>query len=780
MKLLWAGVILFTCGWLLATELFCPAQPAAAAVCAAAAMMCMGLGAGRRSTPEDPAQRGSGRFISFAYVAGGVLASQWLFHLLYWRIAPFSQITAGSQALAGLLSALGAQASDAGETVSIQFLTAVVNLRPSLGRLGVYPLGLVLAGGGALLVIRSRRRSAPRIGGLVVILAIYGLVRAALLALLAGDFAAPWVFWNPPMMLLSILPLAPLLGWLLKEQAPPGDGADLPPMRPRRRWLGAGLAGVSAAAIVFACGFEPAGTRKAGRVLFNDLHSGPWEITSGEFGEQSYGETAIYNYVCLRQWLSQFYDVKVNAKERISDELLRDVDVLVLKTPTQEFLKSERDAVLRFVGNGGGLWLVGDHTNLFGMSTFINPIAADYGLRFRYDDTFDLTTGRPSLFEPPWLNRHPALGPMSQMEFQTTCTLAASPAVRPVIVGNMLGSEMVDYGHVNFFGNIQADAEDEFGAYVQMASVPAAPGRVLAFCDSTVFSNFSMFMPGISELAIGSVEYLNRRETGRTALKVLGVAGLLGCAAAGWLSRCWRRGSGWTLWTAGLCAGVCVGGLSASALNTRGYPQPEIRNTDRRVLVDQSICSFRLPTSLDYEVADPERCFDSFYLNLSRLGFYPRLTAALGAETPPASLRIFIQPTRMPDPAQLSELRRYVESGGRVLVMESSIYVSPATRKLLEALDLQVKDSDGGVVVEGGRRVEIPADRTPRTPSTVAVYEKALGSGKVMSIIGAEWFSRKYIGQVYGMPDPLEREFHNLQYYLIHRFQDTDNAARQQ
>ena len=49
--------------------------------------------------------------------------------------------------------------------------------------------------------------------------------------------------------------------------------------------------------------------------------------------------------------------------DKIDDETLAKCDVLVIKTPTQRYSPAEVDAVVRFVERGGGLLLIGDHTN---------------------------------------------------------------------------------------------------------------------------------------------------------------------------------------------------------------------------------------------------------------------------------------------------------------------------------------------------------------------------------------------------------------------------------
>ncbi|MCK4658788.1 MAG: hypothetical protein KAV82_04630 [Phycisphaerae bacterium] len=778
--LLWLSVVLATGAWLFTVELFCPSRPYAAVPLGVLAVLCVVVGVFRLAGACREA-KGRGRLmVALVITLLTVAVTQWLFNVCYWRIVPYYQVSLGVEPLSWLLRLLGVQAVPDGDTISIQFLSSVMHIRPSFERWGLYPLGLMYAGCVALVAVLGRRRRLLMCVWLALLLVVYAGLRLVLLCLLSSGFEAPSFFWNPSITLLSLVPLGFLLSFAIPSltvaPAPAGWGLG----QPGRFGGGAVLVVVCAAAVVFSLNYELAGERKGGRILLNDLHSGFWEVSSGVFNEESYGELAIYNYVCLREWLGQFYDVRVNTDARITDDMLRDVDVLVLKTPVEAFWESEREAVLRFVEKGGGLWLHGDHTNLFGMSTYLNPLAVPFGFRFRFDDTFDLTTGRPSQYSAPCLAKHPVVAQIKDMTFQTTCTIEAPLLARPALTGYMLGSEFVDYGHTNFFGNIQVDPEDEFGAFLQAAAVSHKRGRVLAFSDSTIFSNFTMFLPGVPELALGSVDYLNRKEGRRGILVVVGVVGLLLGLLGGWLLAPWRHRLGFTALTGGLVIGVVVGGLTVNVLVAKAYPPLELRDVSRRAIMDTSICSFRLPSSLDYVVPDAERCFDAFYLNISRAGLQPWMGDGLGSDVPAGTVRVFLLPTHRPEPADLVELRSFVESGGRVMVLESSVFASKATRMLLESFDMRVTSEPGAagtMGITGAERLTIPAERIPRTPGTIKVYAKRIGAGKVMCVIGAESLSRKLMGQVYKNPNILEREWYRLQCHLFHRLLDRTKDA---
>lgn len=772
MILVWIGIILSAGVWLFGEEVFCPARPNWAACCAilSAVFITVGVAVSHFRSAQRP--RASRMLAGLIVVLVTVAAAQWLFNVLYWRVIPYYQPVIAPGFLAALLRTLGLQAASDGDLVLVQSFSHVVSIRPSLQRLGFYPIGLIYVASLSLICLARQRRRLLYCLFVAVALAICACTRFLLLCMLSIDYESAAMFWNPATTLAVCLPMAFVLAWIVPGVSPAIAVSRLDRKAISRFGRGGLLAAVSTAAVTFSAGYEMSGDRKEGRILFDDLKSGPWEMAAGTFDETSYGEQAIYNFICLRDWLDQLYDVRVSTDALITDDLLRDVDVFVLKTPVHPYLESEREALLRFVERGGGLWLHGDHDNLFGMTTYLNPIAAPFGIHFRLDDTFDLTTGRPSVYSPPRLSRHPTVADVGSVEFETTCSIEAPLLARPAIIGNMLGCEYVDYGHVNFFGNMAADQEDDFGLFLQAAAVSYGKGRVLAFSDSTLFSNFSMFLPDVAELATGSVEYLNRREGARWLLGVLGGIGLLVAVAALIVAAPWTWPASWMALAVGALVGTSAGGLLATSLNTSQYAILTSDSTKSRIVVDDAMCSYRLPSSLSYIVQDAGRCLDAFYLNLVRVKLYPVIGDAFSEEFSGCPMRIFLQPTRRTSAKNLEELRRFVQGGGRVFVLESANWVSPATVALLDSLDVRVipaDDTGGGIRVDGADRVEIPAEKRPRTPSGVAVFEKSLGSGKVMFVVGTEWFSRKFMGQVYKDPDPLEREWYRLQHYLFHR-----------
>ena len=125
-------------------------------------------------------------------------------------------------------------------------------------------------------------------------------------------------------------------------------------------------------------------------------------------------------------------------------------DILIIKCPTKPFSQEEINAIVKFVHEGGGLWLIGDHTNVFGMNTYLNSISRKFGINFNYDSTNDLNTGFLSTYTTPKVLKHPILKGISSFDFMTSCSLKAPLLVEDVMIGYSLGAFPGDYSDKDF------------------------------------------------------------------------------------------------------------------------------------------------------------------------------------------------------------------------------------------------------------------------------------------------------------------------------------------
>ena len=545
--------------------------------------------------------------------------------------------------------------------------------------------------------------------GLMICLAVGGVylvLRQVLLAGLILSTGDPSLAWRAGVVALSFLPLALLLGALLPARRPdePVREASAPtlwserPGFPRAAFASLGTL-VLWGAIVDIGPEVPS----AGRVLIDEHHS-DWERTDEPMGTSDYSPGSTYNYSSMLSYLDAFYDVKRN-EAMLDDDVLRAVDVLVIKTPTEAYSEEEIEAVERFVRRGGGLFLVGDHTNVFGTSLHLNHLAECFGIRFEYDATYDLATGGLSLYHRPRVLAHPAVAQLPPFLFATSCSLRGPAWARSIQTGGGLMALPLDYSKQGFF----ADKDQgwlffPFGLFDQCLSVGHGRGRVVAFSDSTVWSNFFMFVPGKPELALGLIEWLNHnpRFPGLRLFLFLGALGLLGVGALGGN----RRDSGGVL--PHLILPILLTSGAALPLLTSWEKERHPLPTARRDLADVAFlgkdCDFFLPS--EALIPDGSPSYLTFFNCVQRVGLTPRYARTFD-DLEGADLVVVLRREKPFDADELDRLESWIRSGGRVLVLSDESDAQAVSSLLARAgLAWQPRDVPRSALAEGEEEAE--------------------------------------------------------------------------
>ena len=168
-----------------------------------------------------------------------------------------------------------------------------------------------------------------------------------------------------------------------------------------------------------------------------------WFVEPEPFPDEDSG----YNYARIYRYLGQYYEMsRLLENDKIDDETLAKCDVLIIKIPTERYSPEEAAAVTRFVEQGGGLLLIGDHTNYDRSSTAMNDIIRPMGFIFRDDLLFSFgDSPYEQLYVPPAVP-HPAVQHVPPMDFAVSCSIDPGHSRgRPVIANTGLWSMGPDY-----------------------------------------------------------------------------------------------------------------------------------------------------------------------------------------------------------------------------------------------------------------------------------------------------------------------------------------------
>jgi len=684
----------------------------------------------------------------------------------------------------GITRLLGITASLDGTTIAIHSMRRVHNLGATWELLLDPVTWCFLLGGIALLTMLAAGQGQvsrfKRAAGLTIPVLLWLPVRSGLLIALFAhralrtDYEAPLMlmsqFWSPWLHLV-LLAGPVLLAMRFVRPGPQADPVTAPDAKPSRRIVPAALACAGTLLIVLAMLWDPSGPRKQGRILVDEQHT-TWEPTGRSYDPNWYGQESGYNYACIYDYCSRFYEMG-RLTTLIDANALKDCSILIVKVPTVRYSPEEIDCIERFVRNGGSLLCIGEHTNVFQTGVHLNDIVARFGFRFRYDCVFDIDGVFRQLYEPS-LTPHPIIQNMPPLDFAVSCSIDPGlSAGRAAIRTSGARDLPADYHASNFYPQVEDRADARYGAFIQLWTTRDGAGRVAAFGDSTVFSNFSTFEPGKAELMLGLLEWLNHRNSPIDPRPLLFVLGLALAAVALASSRKWPRPR--LMLLGGAVLGWSLAVVSVRAIHQATYPLPKPVQPFTRVVIDRTVCDALLSRS-GFIAGEPTG-FGIFERWILRLGCFT--SRRQGSDIFTGDAIVFMHPNRPVSPEFRTALADYVSAGGKVLILDSPANAQSTANLLLYPFGMSV---DHATPVKGAMAgpegwPAIPADSacqikggTPLIRLGGAPVASTLqhGQGTVTVIGFASCFTDRQMG-VTGdaTPDAQLRNVYELEFALL-------------
>ena len=443
------------------------------------------------------------------------------------------------------------------------------------------------------------------------------------------------------------------------------------PQAAGRAWLLPAACLLGAALLAMGLLIDPVGTRKEGRVMFVERHA-PWEPTDRPYDTAHFGGTdddsVSYTYTLAYNYLGQFFHMsRLGEQDKIDDATLARCDVLVVKVPAVRYSGEEVDAVVRFVRSGGGLLLIGDHTNLDRSSAAMNDISRYFGFTFRDDVLYSTEPSPDDEHYAAARVPHPAVQYVPWFDFTVSCSVdPGTSRGRTVIEGTRLWSMPPEYHNLNYMPQARYCPEMRCGAFVQAWAARYGKGRALAWADSTLFSSFCIFQPGKAETLLGLVEWLNHEGPAVDPGWLLLALGMGVLAGGAWLT--WPRRFEWLLLVAAGACGWVAGSEAVVALHRWAMPLPVAQRPLTRVVVDRTASQTPLATGA-YDDDKLGRGYALLEQWIPRLGY--ATVRAAGADALTGDALVVICPSLPVDQRFRDRLDRYVSDGGKLLVIES-------------------------------------------------------------------------------------------------------------
>lgn len=510
---------------------------------------------------------------------------------------------------------------------------------------------------GLLLLGLLHRIPWARIAGAILAVFAYSLLRTIWMLsshIMAGSDT---IWWNEAFTLLSFLPLLPILLAILTIHAANPLSLTAPKRSNRWGWLPLMAAGAFCMALGWL--WVDAGHRKTGAVMIDEKYS-RWEWSEHPLDMEMYGVRTVYSYYDMMEAFKQYYPVRRNFQD-INDDTLKDVSVLTLKTPTAQYPPEALNAIWRFIERGGGVWFIGDHTDVFGMDSYLNSVASRYGLRFLFDAAIDPETNR-QLFAPSALS-HPIVRHLPLFLWYTSDSLEAPWFSNDVIVSPRLLEDSPDYSSNTFFGTFTPDLNKPIVPVIQASAIPIGRGRLALWSDSTVFSNFAIFLPGKMEIALASVDWLNRSNNPLPVRWILLIAGCLLLL----IGACFTR---LEIIFVAIWIGIALAIPAVNFLYNRTYPEMPLPKLAGQVAFFEPDLLGHLPIAYppDNEEASPDSYLTAF-IAAQRAGFHPFVASTFQQALSAREIVISHGHFRLTG-EEVGSLRAWIVKGGRLILLD--------------------------------------------------------------------------------------------------------------
>lgn len=485
------------------------------------------------------------------------------------------------------------------------------------------------------------------------------------------------------------------------------------------------------------------------RVVVDDRFIGEWGPAARLLDDEWYGDFSTYGFASAVEFLGHEFPVVVNTTKPYTDEYLKDFDVLLMRTPVLDLPSAEVEAIRRFVRRGGGILVVGDHTNLMRMNDRLNALVEGSGIRFRSDSTMTADVGSFSFWRRARLsNVHPVCASVDQIEMMTGCSFELSYPATSVMSLAGQTSEIADWANGSFFGSLAATPHTQQGDLSLCAASRLGLGRVVAFGDSTILSSFALFSYDREAWLRDSVAWLSGSpHPSRRWLRWLGLAGTLSAIGLAWLTRGRWAVHGLLLVLLGqLASPLAVFDGPSDGSHEGAHRAPRIG-----VLIEG--VDMRIPPVLGTSPnIDTDWSYDTWYAAISRSGWFPddrRMTDGIDDIE-----RIWIMnPTLAPTAEFEGRLRDLLARGGTVLVGMRT------DRFYLEALRAYTRLAGGDVSFDGQDLVQVSRPFAPSADPAwgSTVLEAPVGEGRFLIVPNSERFSRARMGHCFSLPGVSQR-----------------------
>jgi len=429
------------------------------------------------------------------------------------------------------------------------------------------------------------------------------------------------------------------------------------------------------AAIIFAGPFAPHSGGPGKRVLI--LNSDKLDVRIpdySDFGDRSGGMFGMLPRFCR----ALGYDVRL---ANVTPEIFDSIDVCIFANLVDSLPRWQRDSVISFVHQGGGLLALADHTGYNAIRGPTNDITEPMGLSVNFDTAVPLR--RSWYGQMRFLPHRVTQSVTSHEDVEVWLGASVEPLAGslPLVIGAQTYSDPGDTmkSDRSYLGNLEYDPGEPLSDIIIAAAAYYGRGRAVLFGDTSPFQNGALTVS--HRLAARTLGWLAGGGTPLwDELRIWGFPFVLILTLCGTFLLAGRR-----LLAAVYLVVLPVFSISLWNLYPAGEPASWSNTEMPLAFIDASHGQvFDLMSWEKYSVG-------GLQFNLMRNGYQPQVRRWHPGMLQKSRLLVIARPTQTITDTEIDELLPYIENGGWVLVT-AGFEEHKTVRGLLAAFGLRIEN----------------------------------------------------------------------------------------
>lgn len=276
--------------------------------------------------------------------------------------------------------------------------------------------------------------------------------------------------------------------------------------------------------------FPPSEPVKKKSIVFYKKGSLDWNTP--KFG--SYGQRSGGMFGMMPRHLKEL-GFRTRLIDTIIPLTLSDADVLVMINLNKKLGKRELFTIWNFVKNGGGLLLLGDHTNLGGLMQNFNHILRAVNIKFKFDSAMPSRYTWDFLMDVrPHVLTNGFQGEIGR-SWWVGASLTCKPPAVPLVIGRYCYS---DWGYKDnvkqaYLGNRKFDYYEPLNDVVLAAYARYGKGKIMVCGDTSAFHNTTFMTTQAFVVNTFNVLSESQQESGyipHQVVKIILIISMIGCA----------------------------------------------------------------------------------------------------------------------------------------------------------------------------------------------------------------------------------------------------------